>query len=59
MADEALVDDVETVVLIASGYEWTCPNCEALNKEIEVNEKVICASCGNVYLVEDVEHARE
>jgi hypothetical protein len=35
---------LESVDLIASGYEWTCPKCDKLNHEIEFKygEKVKC-----------------
>ncbi len=33
---------MEQVNLIASGYEWICPECERFNTEIEVTETVIC-----------------
>jgi hypothetical protein len=48
-----------SVSLIASGYEWTCPNCDTLNKEIEVTEKVFCDNCANFYNVEEYNHALE
>ena len=33
----------QIVDVIASGYEWTCPICETLNKEIEHKEVVTCS----------------
>lgn len=33
---------MESVDLVASGYEWICPNCEKLNREIEVTATVEC-----------------
>jgi DNA-directed RNA polymerase subunit RPC12/RpoP len=47
----------ETVCLIASGYEWTCPHCGKLNEEIEIPEKVKCAGCAKEYEVENADHA--
>jgi len=50
----------QSVELIASGYEWTCPNpkCEEyLNKEIEVKEKVKCRKCRRTFIVVDYQHA--
>lgn len=35
---------MESVDLIASGYEWICPECDFLNKEIEYNEQVKCSN---------------
>lgn len=49
----------EQVELIASGYEWGCPNCEHNNNEIEVTQTVKCKQCGNKYDVADYEHAIE
>lgn len=48
---------METVDLIASGYEWTCPKCDALNKEIEITETVKCSECGIEFEIGDVNHA--
>lgn len=50
-------DKLESVDLIASGYEWTCPNCERLNREIEVTERVTCGECGSQYATDAPEHA--
>lgn len=47
----------ETVDMIASGYEWICPECETLNKEIEWTENVTCEQCGRIYETELPEHA--
>ncbi|MGD8455578.1 MAG: hypothetical protein PVF83_04265 [Anaerolineales bacterium] len=49
-------DEEETVELIASGYEWTCPHCDYLNKEIEIPEKVVCSRCKREYEVENADH---
>jgi len=50
---------MESVDIIASGYEWECPNCETLNKMIAYpsSQIVTCASCGNEYEVGLPEHA--
>ena len=45
------------VEVIASGYEWTCPNCEHFNSEIEVTETVTCSDCGEVFEVNEYHHA--
>ena len=48
-----------TVDLIASGYEWICPDpdCDALNHEIEIKDVVTCKECDKEYSVNSVEHA--
>ena len=51
--------DAEPVDIIASGYEWVCPDCDKLNKEIEVTEKVACVICGITYKTNSPEHALE
>lgn len=48
---------METVDLIASGYEWTCPKCDTLNREIAIKETVKCANCGEEFEVGEVDHA--
>ena len=50
-------EEEESVELIASGYEWTCPHCEKLNEEIEIPDKVKCAVCGKGFEVENADHA--
>ena len=47
----------ETVELIASGYEWECPHCVTLNKEIEIPKKVKCSECGKEFEVDNADHA--
>jgi DNA-directed RNA polymerase subunit RPC12/RpoP len=53
------VRGMDTVDLIASGYEWTCPKCDTLNEEIEVTEKVSCRNCRRIFKVQDYQHAIE
>lgn len=54
--DEAA--EIEEVEIIASGYEWICPNCEYPNTEIEATEFVVCKSnCGKRFRVADYYHA--
>lgn len=48
---------MKTVDIIASGYEWICPNCEYLNHEIEVNEIVTCIVCEKSFGTNAPEHA--
>ena len=50
---------METVDLIASGYEWECPNCEEVNREIEFTDTVCCGKCGGAYETKSPEHAWE
>ena len=49
--------ELEYVDLIASGYEWECPECCLTNKEIECKEVVKCSRCGSEYQTEPPEHA--
>lgn len=55
------MEEMEQVDLIASGYEWVCPNCELLNKEIEIphSERVECNNCGEKYEVSGHFHANQ
>lgn len=46
-----------TVDLVASGYEWVCPNCRRCNREIEISEEVTCQHCEHTFEVGDVHHA--
>ena len=48
---------MESVELIASGYEWSCPDCDMENHEIEVTEKVVCSGCKKEFDVSDYNHA--
>jgi len=50
-------DILESVELIASGYEWTCPDCETCNGEIEVTETVTCRKCKEMFPVSAHNHA--
>jgi hypothetical protein len=36
----------ETVELVATCYEWICPECFGLNEEPEVKVEVTCRKCG-------------
>jgi len=51
-----IIVEKEPVDLIASGYEWECPECEELNHEIECKEQVTCGSCGKVFEANSPEH---
>lgn len=48
---------MEKVDMIASGYEWICPNCGKLNYEIEWKSKVQCADCKKKFETDFPEHA--
>ncbi|KKN77477.1 hypothetical protein LCGC14_0360360 [marine sediment metagenome] len=50
---------METVDIIASGYEWICPECERFNTEIEITETVICEAptCKAEFKTNPAEHA--
>jgi hypothetical protein len=53
---------METVDLIASGYEWICPNCDEDNREISINVigtaigDVTCQSCGETFDIGNYDH---
>ena len=49
--------NMETVDIIASGYEWICPKCGWFNREIEITETVECADCERVFETNPAEHA--
>ena len=49
-------DEPRSVDLIAAGYEWECPDCDKLNREIEITENVTC-ECGQTFEVDAMEHA--
>ena len=48
---------METIDLIASGYEWICPKCNAFNTEIEAREFVTCGECDQDFVTSPPEHA--
>lgn len=39
----------ETVDLIASGYEWICPDCTVCVQEIEATDTVTCPKCKRTF----------
>ena len=47
----------ECVEITAGEYEWECPHCEILNKEIEITENVTCSKCHKRFFVYDHHHA--
>lgn len=44
------------VDIIASGYEWTCPNCGRLNNEYAWIEDLECHECHKEYKASLPEH---
>ena len=50
---------IEPVDIIASGYEWICPICGKINREIEYTEIVTCDrdKCRVSFKTNDPEHA--
>lgn len=55
----------DEVDLIASGYDWFCPNCGADNhvtaipKGGELTGEVSCNECGHEFKVRSINHARD
>ncbi len=47
----------EEVTLIASGYEWICPNCNTLNTHSKTAPKVTCNLCNRTYMTDEALHA--
>ena len=43
-------------VVIASGYEWTCQNCEHLNRMVGIEEHMDCEECGATHFFDEVHH---
>ncbi len=52
-----LIEEDESVDLIASGYEWICPKCDRFNRVIEHTEKVTCQGCLRTFDTNPPEHA--
>ena len=53
------VEAMKHVDIIASGYEWICPNCEHYNREIEATATVRCENpeCLATFATTPPEHA--
>uniref|UniRef100_A0A6M3KXR6 Uncharacterized protein n=1 Tax=viral metagenome TaxID=1070528 RepID=A0A6M3KXR6_9ZZZZ len=47
----------KSVDVIASGYEWECPVCEKLMREVAYSEEVTCHWCKRKYIANLPEHA--
>jgi len=52
-------ESVDSVELIASGYEWTCPTCGTLNRLTGIADKVICDECRGEWPVSETYDAYE
>lgn len=46
-----------TIIMVASGYDWVCPTCKAKNHEIETVLDVECENCGAEFEVWEWVHA--
>lgn len=55
-AEDLILED-DPIYLIASGYEWTCPRCQRLHREIEITQQVACPHCRRAYPVAEADHA--
>ncbi|MCK5615776.1 hypothetical protein KAR91_78660 [Candidatus Pacearchaeota archaeon] len=60
-SDENRAENVPIVDVIASGYEWICPECEEMHEVIEFprNPIVRCPDCGFKVELDLPEHARQ
>ena len=49
----------DTVDLVASGYEWLCPQCEEVQEEpiVPETDDLTCQSCGANYIKGNINHA--
>ena len=47
---------MERVDVIASGYEWICPQCDSFNKVIAYVETVECRGCNEKFETNMPEH---
>lgn len=48
---------LKKVELIASGYEFVCPECGAISKTKSVKLTVECEKCGCQFKISDYNHA--
>lgn len=51
------IKEIVSVDIIASGYEWTCPECNRLNLEVEITKYVECKDCTRTFGTNPPEHA--
>ena len=54
---DCIKDQIERIDIIASKYEWVCPNCDSYHEEIEYKEKIACVVCGRTFRTNPPEHA--
>ncbi len=59
LTDDEVDLELDTLEMVAEGYEWTCPLCEELNSEIESVPLVRCKWCQHPFEVDNLEHAYE
>ncbi len=52
-------DIPESVDVIASSYEWECPVCGKLIREVAYSEEVTCHWCKKKFIANLPEHAFE
>ncbi|MFA5354521.1 MAG: hypothetical protein WC291_09860 [Thermodesulfovibrionales bacterium] len=50
---------LDTIEMVVEGYEWTCPECETYNTQIESVPLVRCKCCHHAFEVDSLEHAYE
>lgn len=55
--EEDTADDLQVVDVIASGYEWTCPNCDTYNTMTAHTLHVECHQCGGFFETNPPAHA--
>lgn len=48
--------DGEQVVLTASGYPWSCPDCKTENYLATAKRFITCSTCGGTFEVETLVH---
>lgn len=50
---------LQSVDLIVSGYEWTCPVCHSLKREIEAKSELECPQCESKFNCGELRHTFE
>lgn len=51
------IEELPGVDLIATGYEWECPDCRVRNFIAESYDFVRCDCCGRKFKAEELHHA--
>ena len=49
--------ELDSVDVIASGYEWMCPECNHFNTEAGIRDEVECEECHTHFETNGAEHA--